>query len=269
MSDTTTDPATDLDPDPIPSWETPEGKAADAAREAAEAGGKPAEPTPAPEPEDPDPDPAVAAEPEAEESDEIKQQRRKMYEARVEAREARRQARVLQTELERRDREAANGGASELTQEQKYEIELNRRDAVRQFNTTCNAIYEKGVKDIPGFAKALEAYGEIGGLTPELVEAAQESGDAHHIIAFLARPENLDEAERISRLPPLRMGAAVAKIAAQVKPAPAKPKPVSRAPPPIRPIGGAARAEVDLDTVSMADYMRIQDAAEAKRYRSR
>lgn len=70
-------------------------------------------------------------------------------------------------------------------------------------------------------------------------EAVFEADDPKAVIEYLADPENLDEAERISRLGPVQAGKAIAKLEATLKTtaASAKPRP-STAPAPLEPVRG-------------------------------
>lgn len=127
------------------------------------------------------------------------------------------------------------------------------------FNRECDRVAELGAKEFPDFNSAIGSlWPMLGGFKPDLVEAALEAGNAHKVLYALS--QDPDEAERIAKLPPNRMGAAIAKLAAAPPPAAPAPKPVSKAPAPIKPITGAAKAEFNEHTATaqelVAYYMR-------------
>jgi hypothetical protein len=88
-------------------------------------------------------------------------------------------------------------------------------------------------------------------------------------MAYLAK--NPDMAEDIVQMTPARQGAALAKIAAKVS-APVI-KPVSKAPEPIKSVGGGAKATgapgTDPDKMTMAEFATWQDAQDRKRRNAR
>lgn len=134
----------------------------------------------------------------------------------------------------------------------------------RQFTDDCNRVYEAGTKQFSDFDSVLKNYANIGGLQPSVVEAAMETEAPQHVIYELAK--NLNEAQRISALPPVRQAAAVAKFAAKLEASSGRQ--TSSAPAPIRPaVGGAARAEPSLDNpeTSVEDWMRLRNEGIAKR----
>lgn len=125
--------------------------------------------------------------------------------------------------------------------------------AANEFNRRCDETYEAGAKAHPDFDSALKSFQLLGGLPPALIEAAQEAGDAHEILYQLGK--NPDEAARILGLSPVRMAAAVAKLAT----AQPTPRPISSAPAPIKPIDGKARGEPDPEKMSMAEWVAWHD----------
>lgn len=126
--------------------------------------------------------------------------------------------------------------------------------ATNEFNRRSNEIYDAGTKDFPDFDQSLKTFQMLGGLPPALIEAAQEAGDAHKILHQLGK--NPDEAARILSLPPVRMAAAVAKLASAPAPAP---RPISSAPAPIKPITGQGTADKDPEKMTMAEWVAWHD----------
>jgi hypothetical protein len=127
----------------------------------------------------------------------------------------------------------------------------------RGYNDRANAIYNQGIKEFPDFEQSLAGFRDLGGVSPALVEAAEEAGDAHKIIHYLAK--NLDEAERVINLKPHQMGAALSKIGAKLSAVP-PPKPQSKAPPPIKMVAGRGGGPVDDAHMSIDEYMKREDA---------
>ncbi len=74
--------------------------------------------------------------------------------------------------------------------------------------------------------------------------------DGHKVVAALAA--NPEEATRILSLDGLRMAAAPTKFASTAKP---PEKPISKAPEPIKPIGGTVKASEPNENQSMKEWM--------------
>lgn len=88
-------------------------------------------------------------------------------------------------------------------------------------------------------------------------EAVFESDDPKAVIEFLADPDNLDEAERISRLSAVQAGKAIAKLEAQLEAKKHKEKPrASNAPAPLEAIKGAGPAKKALADLTGDDFDR-------------
>lgn len=109
------------------------------------------------------------------------------------------------------------------------------------FNAQCNQIAKQIEKEFGSFQPVVEKFrGTFGDdLVPKsLLEAVIEAGEGSEPKVLKWLSDNLDEAERISGLSPAKQGVAVAKIAAKLT----APKAASKAPPPIRPVGGGGKA---------------------------
>lgn len=122
-----------------------------------------------------------------------------------------------------------------------------------------NALYAEAQK-VPGFDR--EAFDELP-LTPSVVRALVESDHAAKLMAFMA--SNPDEVARIVNLSEARQAAEVGKLEARLAATPT-PKP-SKAPNPIKPVGGGNTPVTDLTSASMDDYIaqrRKQGAAWAR-----
>lgn len=143
---------------------------------------------------------------------------------------------------------------------------LVREEAARlasqsAFDAECNQIYEAGKSNhAETWDESVGALNAMGYMTPALVEAAIASGDGAKVLNTLG--QDLDAAERISKLPPIRMAAELTRMAGATAPRGA---PASRAPAPIKPVSGVATAaEPDLATVAKTDDMSAYVAARKK-----
>ena len=189
--------------------------------------------------------------------------------------EARRERDALQAELAAlkttKPAPAADGQAatssSRLAEEQLREkirqetlIEAQLAAQVEEFNAKCNAVYKAGKTEYDDFEEVLnKGFAQIGGLKVPLVEAVLEAGDAAERILYeLAKDP--DEADRLQKLPPVRLGAAVAKLAAKLS----KPKAerVTSAGEPVKPAirAGVGRAtNADPEKMTTKEWMAWRD----------
>lgn len=121
--------------------------------------------------------------------------------------------------------------------------------AAAKFNEDCNSVYEKGRDAFPDFEEALGNFRLLGGLRQEVIEAAMATGEAHKVLHQLGK--NPDEAARVMNLPLPRMAVELAKLATAAP----KAKPVSNAPPPVRPVDGGSRVLDDPERMSMDEWV--------------
>ncbi len=130
----------------------------------------------------------------------------------------------------------------------------------RKFQEKSELVYNAGFKEYKDWNNTLGSFGQEGGLAPFVVEAIIETEAPTKVIYYLGK--NLDEYARIKDLKPAAMGAALEKISAKVSAPPpvVPPKPQSKAPPPVKPITGSARAEVDPEKQSMEECITQEDA---------
>lgn len=165
-----------------------------------------------------------------------------------ELRAARRRARVLEAEAQ------ALRGERQLSHDESVEVEVNRRMATAQqqdaVQERSRAILQEGRSAYGNsFDDALRDL--ASGMTQDhylaMTDAVLEVPDAHKLVMHLAN--NPDIADRIAGMTPTRMGVALANEAAKL--AKPKPKPVSKATPPITPVktapvgGGADTSDED------------------------
>lgn len=180
-----------------------------------------------------------------------------------EKRQAEKQAKELQKRLAELE-----GKAPKPTLDEELQREVERRVAeqkaaqeVNAYNQRANDIYQQGLGQFKDFGEQLTRLRDMGVISREFVESADETGEPAKVLYYLSK--NLDEAERISSLPPHRMGTAMGKIAAKLT-TPA-PKPQSKAPKPIAPIGGNTKRELSIDDMPLDEYMRLEDERWANR----
>lgn len=102
----------------------------------------------------------------------------------------------------------------------------------------------------PGYADALDALKSSVQLHPSVVEVMAHSDHGPAIVEHLGT--HLDEADRISRLPPHLAAYELARIEAKVS-AP-KPKPVSAAPSPPPALGGGSVVKKDPERMTDAEF---------------
>lgn len=180
-----------------------------------------------------------------------------------EAREAKKLARQLKTELDAL-KEGRPAEPTDAEMERKIEERAKQKAAEKEFVDMCNTIYDQGVKDFgkrewDDTIKALQD--QTGTNIPyAIVEAANEAGNAHKIFKYLA--DNPDIYDDLLHVGVHRMGAKLAKLSSKLE---APTKQVSKAPPPIKPVAGATKAEPNWETMPIEEYMKLRDQQELKR----
>lgn len=123
-----------------------------------------------------------------------------------------------------------------------------------QFDDRCNEAYSSGKAEFSDFDATLGNFRLLGEASQPLIEAVIQLPDAHKVLYALG--QDMDEAERISSLPPVPMAVALAKLSMSQP----KAKPVSNAPPPIRPIDGAPKGQIDPDDMSTDEWVKWREA---------
>lgn len=243
------------------------------------------EPEPAPEPA-PEPEPATEAEPERDAKVKTALNRR-FGELTAKAREeaaARQQEAELRAKAEARAAAAealvrqlggevpAHEGPKPQTAEElraQVRAEMEREQAAQSFNARCNEVFQAGQKAFPDFADAVSDLQNLGVLRSDdatFLSAVLEADAPEKVLHHLA--QDPVEATRIAQLPPISQAAALVKLSAKLATPPApKPKPVSAAPAPIEPIGGATDKGFDpLDeSIPIDVWMEEMDRRDAAR----
>lgn len=157
----------------------------------------------------------------------------------------------------------ANAGRTDPSVEQAA-AELVR---IREYNAACDQVYETGTKEYRDFSDVLRGYGELGGLTPMLIEAVLEADrpNAHKILYELGKDK--DKAYDVLRITsPVKLGLEVAKLAEKHKPKPS-PQPVSAAPAPPEPLRNTRPSPPakDPSEMSTAEWMEWRKKNKAVR----
>lgn len=164
------------------------------------------------------------------------------------------------------------------------EDEINRRAEViaaeKSFAKECNDMIEAGKKTYGAedfSSKITEFKRLISTDDPEstaqywtLVRGALDTGEAPKVIYDLS--QNLDEANRLMRLSPTKLGVELARLAAK-----APPEPVSSAPKPISPVSQRSASHVKIDpddgeradNLTTSEWMARRNAQVAERWEAK
>lgn len=136
--------------------------------------------------------------------------------------------------------------ASEEEFNRRVTMEAARVARINDFNKACDNIAAIGKNEFKDSwddtLKNLSLVGAVGtNVSPEFLETAVELQQPHKVLHYLG--QNLEEAEKIVKLPPKRMALEMARLEAKIMaptPAPVA-APVSAAPAPVIPVTGAAK----------------------------
>lgn len=131
--------------------------------------------------------------------------------------------------------------------------EAQRMVAEQTFNDKCNQVYANGKAEFPNFDQSVQNLHMVG-VSREFLELAVTSDASAKLINHLGT--DLDEAARIAALPPVQMARELTKLEYKLA-QPAAPKPVSKAPAPISPIGsGRADDSMPRDDLPIEEWVR-------------
>lgn len=194
---------------------------------------------------------------------------RQRHEEARRAEAAERRAAELEARLERASRGEAEPHPEPPVQPKPAlsDADLDARAAAivakRAFDQACNNVVEQGAKQYPDFNDALSTFRAFGGLDPAMAQAAIDAGNAHMVLYHLGT--NPEEYERILGMSERQQAIALARLSDKLS-APPPPKPVSRAPAPIAPLGtnGGRQEITDPDKLSVAEWMRRREAGEIR-----
>lgn len=142
-----------------------------------------------------------------------------------------------------------------LSQRDQATRQQQQQEQSRSLNSRTESIYAEAAKE-PGFDR--EAFDELP-LTQPIAAALIESDAPAKLMAHLAA--NPDEVERIAGLSPARQAAEIGKLEAKIASAPK----VSKAPPPITPIGGTRGGDKEPSQMTDAEFAKWRKAQIAQR----
>ena len=183
----------------------------------------------------------------------IDQLTREKYEAKRAAETAAQEAAYMRQYIEQQQRNPNAPVDANQIQAYVYQ-EAQRLQQETDFNRACNKVYDDGLKNIPGFDSSLQNL-QLVGLNKDILDVIVDSDEAAKIINYLG--SDLDEAARITSLPPVRMAREITKLEAKLA---GQTKKTSNAPDPIKPIGGKSVAGQELrDGMSFKDFKRIRE----------
>jgi hypothetical protein len=174
---------------------------------------------------------------------------REKYEAKRQADAAAQEASDLRAQIARQQQGEtfeANPDSVDALAEQK----ATQLFAERSFNESCNRVHAAGVKEFPDFQKAMANLHMVG-INRDFLELATTSDAGAKLLHHLGN--DLDEAARITALPPVQMARELTRLEYKLAQAPAV-KPVSNAPAPVRPIGSGAVSAADPSKMSDAEW---------------
>lgn len=124
--------------------------------------------------------------------------------------------------------------------------------AERGFNESCNKVYATGKTEFADFDQTV-ANLQMVGMGRDFLEIVTSSDAGHKVLNHLGN--DLDEAARIAALSPLRMASELTRL--EIKLGQTQPKPVSKAPAPISPIGSSGSTPSGLsDDLPIGEWMR-------------
>lgn len=133
------------------------------------------------------------------------------------------------------------------------------KDGVTRFGAEFDTAIRTVIQEAGPLVQPVAPNAPVGKPTP-LGEAILESDDPPALIKFLA--DNPDVAAELEGLSPAQLGRKIGRIEAQMAAKPA-PKPVSKAPQPVKPIS-ASRGQPNLESMSMDEYIAARKSQGAR-----
>jgi hypothetical protein len=172
------------------------------------------------------------------------------YTARSEAEQARQEAAQLRKALNDINHGQQTTNDSDI--QQLIQLEARKLAAEETFNATCNKIYERGIKAIPGFEKAVSNLQMIG-VSRDCLELIADSDEPTKLLAHFG--SDIDAAEELLSMTPTKMAKEIAK--AEIKLSNTK-KQISNAPTPIKSIAstGTKSGTVPRSDMSDSEYAK-------------
>jgi hypothetical protein len=132
--------------------------------------------------------------------------------------------------------------------------EAKRLIEQERFDEACNKVFDAGKSDFGGeWDSSLKTFQMLGGASPDFLQAITSMDHGHKVLHALG--QDPETAERVLSLPPLRMALELARLEAKVSQSAPTPKPTSKAPPPITPVGGKSAPVEPAEFASTAEYI--------------
>ena len=141
-----------------------------------------------------------------------------------------------------------------------FEAAVAARAEVQEFNRKADEMYNAGAAKYSDWKDSVDTLVASGFMDKDLIDSAMAVEDGAAVLHHLG--VNLDEAERINALSPIRKAAEMAKLSVQLSTP--RSVPVSSAPAPIKPVNGSPNPSIDLQRISDTDDMKAWAAARAK-----
>ena len=153
-----------------------------------------------------------------------------------------------------------------------WDAERDRKDAERSFQERKESLRTKlqeGYQLYPDFEDV--AFDRSAShITPMVVDILADCDHPADIAYYLAK--NRVEGMKIARMRPLEAARAIAKLEDKIVSArnsesnPPPPKPTTKAPPPIKPVGSAEKVSKDPNKMTMKEFEAWRESQGAKRY---
>lgn len=186
---------------------------------------------------------------------------REKYEARRAAEDAAREVQQYRDQLARIQQGQPEQAHPAGDVETLVQREARRLLAETKFNEACNKVYAQGKSEFPDFDQAVGNL-QMVGVSREFLEFTAASDAGAKLIRHLGT--DLDEAARISALPPVLMARELTRL--EMKLSQPQPKPVSKAPAPITPIAASGSSSKDPSEMTDAEFAKWRKSQIAQRH---
>ncbi len=148
---------------------------------------------------------------------------------------------------------------------EEFQAAVRETARIEALNRQADDLYNTGATQFPDWKENIDVLNASGIMSQELVDATLALGDQKTGAAVMHKlGADLEEAQRIAQLSPVKMGVELAKLAAQVA-QPAAQTRVSSAPAPIPTIRGGVSPVVDYAKLAESDSNDTSAYVEARR----
>jgi len=164
---------------------------------------------------------------------ELKAQKKSLTEQKYKERQEKAALLAELEELRNRSQQPAQNDLDAIIEQRVQDKLLAAEEAKRNasFDKACNDVFNRGVDEYPDFDEQIQSLGAVG-IDRDSIEFIAESEVGHKIINYLAN--DLDEADRIMKLPTLRKAKELIKLEEKVA---SQKKRISNSPEPIPSLG--------------------------------